>query len=59
MSDSDEKQIIDDDEDLNRLVQEVISMERRYYFEKRHGRTERQRELQRVIERHVTGDSQR
>ncbi len=56
MSGSDEKQIIEDDGDLNRLVQEVISMERRYYFEKRHGHTARQRELQRVIERHATGD---
>lgn len=58
MSGSDEKQITDDEEneDLNRLVQEIISMERRYYFEKRHGRTERQRELQRIIERHATGD---
>lgn len=57
MSGSDEKQIDDDNNgDLNRIVQEVISLERRYYFEKRHGRSERQRELQRVIERHSTGD---
>lgn len=57
MSDTNEKQIDDnDDEDLNRIVQEVISLERRYYFEKRHGRSERHRELQRFIERHVTGD---
>ena len=34
-----------------KLIQEIISLERTYYFEKRNVKTERQRKLREIIER--------
>lgn len=56
MADQDKPPVSENSEELKRIVQEVIELERRYYFEKRHGKTARQRELQRVIERYVSED---
>ncbi|MEA3013346.1 MAG: hypothetical protein QOD42_1891 [Sphingomonadales bacterium] len=35
------------------VVQELIELERQYYFEKRNVKTERQRKVRELIERHT------
>ncbi|NOX74816.1 MAG: hypothetical protein GXP03_14760 [Alphaproteobacteria bacterium] len=35
------------------IIREIIELERRYFFEKRNVKTERQRKLQEIIERHT------
>ena len=35
------------------IVREIIELERNYYFEKRNVKTERQRKLREIIERHT------
>ncbi len=35
------------------IIKEIIALERSYFFEKRNVRTERQRKLREVIERHT------
>ena len=35
----------------HKLILEIISLERKYYFEKRNVKTERQRKLREIIER--------
>ena len=35
------------------IIREVIELERRYFFEKRNVKTERQRKLRDLIERHT------
>ena len=35
------------------IVREIIELERSYFFEKRNVKTERQRKLREIIERHV------
>lgn len=35
------------------VIEEIIALERRYFFEKRNVKTERQRKLREVIERHT------
>ena len=35
------------------LVREIIELQRAYFFEKRNVKTERQRKLKEIIERHV------
>ena len=35
------------------IVREIIELERSYYFEKRNVKTERQRKLREMIERHT------
>jgi hypothetical protein len=46
---------IDTGSDVNneRIVQEIIALERSYFFEKRNVRTERQRRLRELLERHT------
>jgi hypothetical protein len=39
--------------DLDPIIQELIELERQYYFEKRNVKTERQRKLRELIERHT------
>lgn len=38
--------------ELRGIIQEIISLERLYYFEKKNVKTERQRKLKEIIERH-------
>lgn len=35
------------------IIKEIIELERRYFFEKRNVKTERQRNLREIIERHT------
>ena len=35
------------------IIEEIIALERSYFFEKRNVRTERQRKLRQIIERHT------
>lgn len=35
------------------IIKEIIALERNYFFEKRNVRTERQRKLREIIERHT------
>lgn len=35
------------------IIREIIELERQYFFEKRNVKTERQRKLREIIERHV------
>lgn len=40
------------------IIREIIELERSYFFEKRNVKTERQRKLREIIERHTKpGDS--
>lgn len=40
------------------LIQELVELERQFYFEKRNVKTERQRKVRELIERHTpVGDS--
>ena len=34
------------------IIKEIIGLEREYFFGKRHAKTERQRKLREIIERH-------
>lgn len=43
---------IEDIED-DPVIRDIIELERRYYFEKRNVKTERQRKLRELIERHT------
>ena len=36
-----------------RIIKEIIGLERQYFFEKRNVKTERQRKLREIIERHT------
>lgn len=36
------------------ILKEIIELERSYFFEKRNVKTERQRKLREIIERHVS-----
>lgn len=38
--------------ELRGVIQEIISLERLYYFEKKNVKSERQRKLKEIIERH-------
>lgn len=38
--------------ELRGVIQEIISLERLYYFEKRNVKSERQKKLKEIIERH-------
>lgn len=46
-----DEEALDGNNDL--IVREIIELERRYYFEKRNVKTERQRKLRDIIERHT------
>ena len=35
------------------IVHEIVELERKYFFEKRNVKTERQRKLREIIERHI------
>ena len=35
------------------IIREIIELERSYFFEKRNVKTERQRKLREIIERHI------
>ncbi|WP_165354733.1 hypothetical protein [Tropicimonas sp. IMCC6043] len=37
----------------NPIIREIIELERSYFFEKRNVKTERQRKLREIIERHT------
>lgn len=50
MSDSDK--LADADHEL--VIKEIIALEREYFFEKRNVKTERQRKLRELIERHTS-----
>lgn len=39
--------------EVDPIIQELIELERQYYFEKRNVKTERQRKLRELIERHT------
>lgn len=39
--------------EIDPIIQELIELERQYYFEKRNVKTERQRKLRELIERHT------
>ncbi len=39
-----------------KLINEIISLERNYYFEKKNVKTERQRKLREIIERAASDD---
>jgi hypothetical protein len=55
--------MVDDDSEQDgenaHIIKEIIGLEREYYFEKRNVKTERQRKLREIIERHTRpgGDS--
>jgi hypothetical protein len=40
-------------ENLEAIIKEIVSLERSYFFEKRNVKTERQRKLREIIERHT------
>lgn len=46
-----EQEIQDDKHDP--VIREIIELERSYFFEKRNVKTERQRKLREIIERHT------
>lgn len=50
--------MMDDSEDANpevqRAVEQLIELERQYYFEKRNVKTERQRKVRELVERHAS-----
>ncbi|WP_170368865.1 hypothetical protein [Ruegeria arenilitoris] len=46
-----EQEIQDDKHDP--VIREIIELERNYFFEKRNVKTERQRKLREIIERHT------
>mgnify|MGYP005990371459 FL=1 len=48
---SDDNEMCDDEHDP--IVREIIELERVYFFEKRNVKTERQRKLREIIERHT------
>ena len=51
-----DQEIQDDEHDP--VIREIIELERNYFFEKRNVKTERQRKLREIIERHTKpGDS--
>ncbi|MEQ8435417.1 MAG: hypothetical protein RIA71_14385 [Oceanicaulis sp.] len=39
--------------ELEPIIREIIELERSYFFEKRNVKTERQRKLREIIERHT------
>ncbi len=39
--------------DLDRIIREIVGIERGMFFEKRHSKAERQRRIREVIERHT------
>jgi hypothetical protein len=49
--------MVDDDSEQDgentHIIKEIIGLEREYYFEKRNVKTERQRKLREIIERHT------
>ncbi len=51
------KMMTDSDDGLEKMhetiIKEIIALERSYFFEKKNVRTERQRKLREVIERHT------
>lgn len=40
------------DEKTHKIIQEIISLERLYYFEKKNVKSERQKKVKDIIERH-------
>lgn len=42
-----------DQSEYEKIIKEIIELERQYFFEKRNVKTERQRRLRDIIERHV------
>lgn len=49
----------DDDDTLSgnfseSVVKEIIALERRFYFDKRNAKTERKRQLKKIIERYTS-----
>ncbi len=43
------------DDGLHKIIQEIIALERLYYFEKKNVTSERQRKVKEIIERHTSG----
>ena len=41
------------DDEHDPVIREIIELERNYFFEKRNVKTERQRKLREIIERHT------
>lgn len=47
-----------DESEYEPIIREIIELERLYFFEKRNVKTERQRKLREIIERHVRPGNQ-
>lgn len=48
---------VEQDDKNNPIIREIIELERSYFFEKRNVKTERQRKLRDLIERHTKAGS--
>ena len=46
----------DENDTHEKVINEIISLERNYYFEKKNVKTERQRKLREIIERAASDD---
>jgi len=46
------------DEKTLKIIKEIITLERAYYFERRNVRSERQNKVKDIIERHVSIDQE-
>ncbi len=44
---------VEQDDKNDTIIREIIGLERRYFFEKRNVKSERQRKLRELIERHT------
>lgn len=44
------------EEKFHKVIQEIISLERLYYFEKKNVNSERQRKVKEIIERHTANE---
>ena len=53
MSEDNEEMVSDEDQVSERLIEEIISLERKFYFEKRNVVTERQRAIREIIEKYA------
>lgn len=51
-------QMPDCDEKMQKIIQEIISLERLYYFEKKNVKSERQKKVKDIIERHIAASGE-
>jgi len=52
----DEEDSVQTEEGLEKIIREIIAVERQYYFEKKNVTSERQRKIKEVIERHTASE---